>query len=266
MKKKLLYLSNQANSDPEEDLYLAEALRIDFDIRIVHPLDSEQYLHDTDGVVVRNIWPTYEYLDEWKRIMNMLKKSGIKTYNPLTGKGDLGGKKYLVELYDSGLPVIPSIDSIQKIEKLPKSESYWIKPLESCDGVGAKKCTRQELLETDISDFIIQPYIEFESEPSFYFIDGRFSYAITMPNRILDTNIKQYLPMDDDLLFAQKFVAWNDLPYGIQRIDAVRLFDGTLLLTEVEDIAEYLYLLDLDKNERESVTKTLLNSVRNAFA
>ena len=39
--------------------------------------------------------------------------------------------------------------------------------------------------------------------------------------------------------------------YGIQRIDFIKLEDGTLLLTEIEDTAPYLDLLNLDKDVRE---------------
>jgi hypothetical protein len=169
-------------------------------------------------------------------------------------------------LYARSLPVIPSINQVRDLHTLPESEFFWVKPKVGCDGFGACKVTKQELLEMDIKDSIIQPYIEFVSEPSFFFVDNTFAYAITMPNRLIDGDIALYEPTEDDLLFAQKFVEWNALPHGVQRIDAVRTKEGKLLLTEVEDIAPYLYLLDIDSKIRERVSYQIIQSVTSCFS
>ncbi len=258
---KILFLTNLKNDAPEEDNYLIDVLRKDFEVVVSHPLDCERLLSSVQGVVVRNIWPTYEYASEWGRIEQVIRDSGLPTYNPLTGKGDNRGKEYLVDLYKRGFPVIPSIDCVGDIDKLPASEYYWIKPKDSSDGHGDEKLTRSELLKRQLVDYIIQPFEEFTSEPSFFYIDNMFSYAITMPNRLVDRNIRLYEPIQSDLIFAQKFVDWEQLPYGIQRIDAVRTKNGELLLTEDEDLAEYLYLLDIPMEKRESVTRQIVESI-----
>ena len=263
--KKILFLTNFKNSDPEEDRYLISILRNHFEIIPIHPLECEQYLSVADGIIIRNIWPTYEYAEEWERFAGIIRDLKIPTYNPLTGKGDNRGKGYLVDLYRKGFPVIPSVDKVEDVNKLPESEFYYIKPKDSCDGFGDQKLAGPELLEKDLKDFIIQPYEEFTSEPSFFFIDNVFSYAIVMPNRLDEKGIEQYEPTPADLDFAHKFVEWESLPYGIQRVDAVRTKKGELLLTEDEDIAEYLYLFDLEERERERVIYEIVFSVKKAF-
>lgn len=262
---KILYLTNLNNSDPEEDQYLIDLLKKDFEVVVSHSLECEKYLTSVGGIIIRNIWPTHEYEKEWERIKQKIRESKIPTYNPLTGKGDNGGKEYLAELFDNGFPVIPSVSKIEDIDQLPKSEFYYIKPLESCDGFGDEKLTMEELLKRNPENYIIQPCIHFSSEPSFFYINNKFSYAITVPNRLTETEISQYEPTEDDLAFARKFIEWNDLPYGIQRVDAVRTANGKLLLAEVEDIACYLYLLDLDEIQRDRITVELVSSIKKVF-
>ena len=46
----------------------------------------------------------------------------------------------------------------------------------------------------------------------------------------------------DDLKFARKFIEWNDIKYGIQRVDACRTKTGKLLLVELEDLNPFLSL------------------------
>lgn len=259
---KILYLTNFDNGAPDEDRYLIDVLNRDFEVIVSHPLECEKHLSLVQGVVIRNIWPTHEYATEWTRIKKLLLDSKIPTYNPLTGKGDNRGKEYLVGLYQKGFPVIPSVDKIEDIDALPPSEYYWIKPVDSCDGQGDEKLSLTELRQKNLDGYIIQPFEEFTSEPSFFFIDNIFSYAITMPNRLADRGITLYDPTPEDLAFAQKFVDWERLPYGIQRIDAVRTKDGKLLLTEDEDIAEYLYLLNLSGEKRKIVMNQIINSMK----
>lgn len=259
---KILFLTNLKNGAPEEDLYLIDILSKDFAITVSHPLECEKHLSSVQGVIIRNIWPTSDYSVEWDRIEGLLADSGIPTYNPLTGKGDNCGKDYLVDLYQKGFPVIPSIDTVEDINKFPPSEYYWIKPQDSCDGHGDEKLTLDELRQKNPKGYVIQPFEEFTSEPSFFFIDNVFSYAIVMPNRLADRNITLYEPTAADLAFAQKFVDWEGLPYGMQRVDAVRTKNGNLLLTEDEDIAEYLYLLDIPREKREIVTMQIVESIK----
>lgn len=259
---RLLFLTNLNNGAREEDDFLVSRLTQDSEIIVVHPMECEQYLDKADKIIIRNIWPTHEYLHKWKQIKRVLKQSGIFTFNSLEGKGDNEGKSYLLELYMQGYPVIPSIDSISDLPKLPQGENYWIKPKDGADGYAARKISKHELEHLDLTDYIIQPYVEFIDEPSFFFINSVFAYAITMPNRIADTNIQWYEPTSKDMEFARKFVQWNDLPHGIQRIDALRLKDGSLLLTEVEDIAPYLYLLDLPEWKKDLVIEKLLEAIK----
>lgn len=266
MRKKILYLTDLDNGSQEEDLYLSSVLSNNFDITISHPLLCEKYLDEVDGILIRNVWPVIHHsLDEWKRIKSIIEFKKIRTYNPLSGKGDNLGKHYLLDLHKHNFPVIPSIDDVTNVNELGENKFYWIKPVQGCDGYGAKKVTKSVLQKLAPKDYIIQPYMEFTSEPSFFFIDNIFLYAISTTHRLKENDIKLYQPTDEELAFAEKFVQWNNIPYGIQRIDAIKTKSGKLLLTEVEDIAEYLYLLDLDQLTREKIVGSVEESLLNFF-
>ena len=244
--KKILFLTNKNNGAFEEDSQLIDFLSKDFEITVSHPLDCLPLPSNAEGIIIRNIWPTHEYAKEWKSIQQKIKESKIPTYNSLTGKGDINRKGYLLELSKMGYPVIPTIDNLDNLYLLEDSEYYWVKPKDGCDGSGSGKYTKEDLFKKDLKDHIIQPYIEFTSEPSFFYVDNVFSHAITTPNRLTDKDIEVYKPTEEELAFAQRFVEWNTLGHGIQRIDAVKTKEGKLLLTEVEDLCPYLYIDDID--------------------
>lgn len=263
--KKLLFLTNKNNGAFEEDQQLIKFLSKDFDLIVSHPLDCVSLLSQVEGVIIRNIWPTHEYADQWENIRQKIIDFGLPTYNSLLGNGDNKGKDYLLKLFQNNYQVIPSVDSLKDLSLLGNQEFYWIKPKYGCDGSGAGKYSKDELKGKDLSDYIIQPYVEFVSEPSFFFIDQNFSHAITTSNRLADTGIKIYNATNEDLIFAKVFVDWNKLSNGIQRIDTVRTKTSELLLTEIEDLCPYLYIDDISvghkqfflNNIRASVIKTL---------
>ena len=87
-----------------------------------------------------------------------------------------------------------------------------------------------------------------------------------MPNRLKDKDISVYLPTNDELILVEKFVKWNTLSHGIQRIDFIRTKDKGLLLTEVEDISPYLYINDVDSKTKQLFLDNIKSSVTNFFS
>ena len=245
---------------------LIDYLTKDFDLVVSHPVDCLPHLNSTQGIIIRNIWSTHEYQEDWDDVKTYIRDSEIPSYNPLVFKGDTEGKDHLVVLYEKGYPVIPSIDNVNDLQKLPTSNSYWIKPKKSCDGIGAERLGRQELLDRRPRGYIIQPFIEFECEPCFFFVDNRFEHALAEKHRLSDDHAFRYDPSAGDLSFASQFVEWTELPYGVQRIDALRMKDGRLLLTEIENLCPYLYLDALDDRERSSFVGLIRQSMLMVFS
>ena len=166
----------------------------------------------------------------------------LKTYNTFTGKADMRGKQYLLDLTLEGYPVIPTVDSIDSLGLLPNTERFVIKPKDGADSIGLEIITKEELTKRSIPDgeYLIQPEIDFVYEVSFYFINDKFEYALYAPDKAKRWELKEYTCNKSDIAFAKRFIEWNSIRNGIQRVDACRTKDGRLLLVELEDLTPYL--------------------------
>lgn len=73
--------------------------------------------------------------------------------------------------------------------------------------------------------------------------------------------LTKYVPTDADLDFAYKFIRWNDIRHGIQRVDACRTQTGELLLVELEDLNPYLSLAETDEKTRERFIADMIKAM-----
>lgn len=94
----------------DEDIFLTSRLREDFDLALCHPRDAAALMGAFDAVVVRNSGPVLGYLDAYEEFRARALASGVPVYNPLTGRGDMAGKQYLLDLTDAGMPVVPTVE------------------------------------------------------------------------------------------------------------------------------------------------------------
>lgn len=62
-----------------------------------------------------------------------------------------------------------------------------------------------------------------------------------------------------------KFVEWNNIDHGIQRIDACRDEEGNLLLVELEDLNPYLSVLELSNQLQNKFIESLKKSIENVL-
>ncbi|MFE4022856.1 hypothetical protein ACFXPZ_36585 [Streptomyces sp. NPDC059101] len=248
----------------DEDVFLSSRLRDTFTVALCHPLDAVALMDAFDAVVVRNSGPVLHYQAAYEDFRARALSHGVRVYNPLTGKADMAGKQYLLDLTAAGLPVIPTVDRRADVDRLPQADAYVAKPKAGADSLGLRVLTRDALdgLDgLDSGDVLIQPRVDFRYEVSFYFVDRAFQYALrtTDPDRRWD--LAPYQSTDDDLAFAQRFVDWNGLDHGIQRVDACRTRDGRLLLVELEDLNPYLSLDRLAPDDRDAFVGALKTSL-----
>ena len=99
----------------------------------------------------------------------------------------------------------------------------------------------------------------------FYFVDHEFQYALYAPDKEKRWELKEYVPTEQDLTFAKRFIEWNNLDWGIQRVDACRNEQGELLLVELEDLNPYLSLLELSAETRQNFVETMKKSLQKAL-
>ncbi|GGW71431.1 hypothetical protein GCM10010503_56080 [Streptomyces lucensis JCM 4490] len=236
----------------DEDIHLTSRLRAHFDLALCHPLDAAALMDGHDAVVVRNSGPVLGYEKEYAAFRARALATGARVYNPLTGKADMAGKQYLLDLSAAGFPVIPTVGRAEDLHRLPPAERYVVKPRLGADSLGMRVVTAGQVRALATGDVLVQPCVDFAYEVSFYFVDDDFQYALYAPDPDRRWDLRPYPATAADLEFARRFVDWNDLGCGIQRVDACRAPDGGLLLVELEDLNPYLSLDALPEEARDA--------------
>ncbi len=257
--KKILYLTDLAypakgRNYSEEDIYITSVLKDNFDVILCHPQNAENFESVADLIVFRNTGSVLGYPELYQAFINRVNTKHLKTFNEFTGKADMCGKQYLLDLTQKNYPVIPTVDSLQMLHLLPDTETYVIKPKNGADSIGLKFLTQKQLLSENFTDdtMLIQPAVDFQYEVSFYFINNKLEYALYAPDKAKRWQLKRYSPTQKEIAFAETFIQWNTIQNGIQRVDACCTKQGDLLLVELEDLNPYLSLLELDSETRNS--------------
>ncbi|HEY1116048.1 MAG TPA: hypothetical protein VGE66_20940 [Chitinophagaceae bacterium] len=245
-----LYYPAQGRNYYEEDLYITARLKDHFNLLIGHPRQVLSYMDCADLVVFRNTGPVMWYKDYFHRFVQEAARRGIPTFNSFDGKADTKGKQYLPDLTAEGYPVIPTVDRLEDIALLGTPHRYIIKLKDGADSIGMSILSGEELLAARPLDRLIQPYINFRYEVSFYYLNNAFQYALYAPDKAKRWALQPYDATSDDLHFAQKFIDWNKMARGIVRVDACRLQDGSLLLVELEDLNPFLSIDVLSEEDR----------------
>ncbi|KAF4405524.1 ATP-grasp domain-containing protein [Streptomyces lycii] len=245
----------------DEDIFLSSRLREDFDIALCHPLDAAALMDGFRAVVVRNSGPVLHYQEQYEAFRARAAARGTRVYNPLTGRADMRGKQYLVDLTEAGYPVIPTVDRPEDLPLLPGAGTYAVKPKAGADSVGLRFVTADQLEDVTWDGVLVQPQIDFRYEVSFHFVDDDFQYALHAPDPDRRWALEPYEPTEADLAFARRFINWNTVGHGIQRVDACRTRDGDLLLVELEDLNPYLSLARAPEATREAFVRSMTASL-----
>ncbi|MFC9337107.1 hypothetical protein ACFT0G_25685 [Streptomyces sp. NPDC057020] len=250
----------------DEDIHLTARLRDSFDLALCHPLDAAALMDGFDAVVVRNSGPVIGYQKEYDTFRERALAEGTRVYNPLHGRGDMAGKQYLLDLTTAGYPVIPTVDRPEDLHRLPAADAYAVKPKAGADSIGLRFLAHEELAGLRYDGLLVQPRIDFRYEVSFYFVDDLFQYALHAPDPARRWVLEPYEPTGDDLDFARRFVDWNTLDHGIQRVDACRAPGGELLLVELEDLNPYLSLDRVPEETRDRFVTAFTDSLHRFLA
>ncbi|MEQ6022695.1 hypothetical protein SOM70_08935 [Streptomyces salinarius] len=252
----------------DEDIFLTSRLREEFDLALCHPRDAAALLDGFDAVVVRNSGPVREYKAAYDAFRERAVERGTRVYNQLTGRADMLGKQYLLDLTAAGFPVIPTVDRAEDLHLLPVADEYVVKPRLGADSAGLRIVPAAGVPRAlgDAADLLVQPRVDFAYEVSFYFVDHDYQYALHAPHPDRRWQLEPYDATVADLDFARRFIEWNGVDHGIQRVDACRAPGGELLLVELEDLNPYLSLDALDEPVRDAFVTALRTALRRLLA
>lgn len=265
---KILFITDLTNGESEEDTITIKYLKKTFDVTVSYFDNIEDIEESFDIIVMRNTRPSedgniekYHYLSQ--DFLSRAKAKNLNIYNNFDARADRNWKEYLIELYKKNYPVIPSIDSLNELHTLPPSKEYLLKPISWFSSIGIKTVTQTDLKNEDIEDYIIQPKMKYKYEISFYFIDWKLLYCLIFePSKLpMWPKPKILKPSKKDVDFAMKFVNRNKMRIWIQRIDAIRCLDDSLLLLEIEDDSPLFSLTEIPEDLKESFLKWLKKSI-----
>lgn len=248
-KYKILILSNPNNEEFIEDLYIATSFREDGHIVRILWVDYDEKLDkEFDVIIRRNTWIESEAEEEDFRTKNnllkeRLKHKKVKTVNleGLDGKG----KQYLCELFKSGKKVIPTIDNLREIEKLPYTKEYVLKDNDSFGSGLGQRIVKAKELETEFkAGDLIQPRLKFKSEVEFYFVGDQLMYIYEFtPSKYPNYPTPKLIKVsEEEKELACEFAKISNLKVGFQRIDFLRLENDELILLEIEDNSPHMNL------------------------
>ncbi len=268
----LLYLTDPAYEARgrrygDEDLWLSARLRERFTVALAHPVDAVALMGRFDAVVLRNTGPVVGHLDAYRAFRAAATTRGTRVFTDLGARGDARGKQYLVDLSAAGWPVIPTVARRSDLGRLPVADTYVTKPILGADSIGFEVVPAAALDGLDLDgSTLVQPHVAMTDEVSFTFVDRTFHHALHAPDPDRRWELVPYEPTPSDLALAQRFVDWNDVEHGIQRIDCCRTDTGELLLVEVEDLNPYLSLDRLAPEVRDRFVGSVIASLEDLLA
>lgn len=212
---------------------------------------------------------TWDYIDERARFLSVLsaiEASSCRLFNPLDVVRWNSDKRYLFDLNDWDIPIVPtfrvSATDLASVSSTLAREGWRnvvVKPIIGAGGSAVRRAAAAEIgstleqlaVEHPQHEFLIQPLIESvitEGEWSFIFIDGEISHVLLKrpaagdyrAHGIYGGTIESAAPRQEDLRHVQAMLA--RLPFDLlyARFDLVRV-DGRLAVMELELVEPMLY-------------------------
>lgn len=260
----LITCSKHPHFHPEDTLLAAELAKLGVTALPVNWEEPIPTKPEWAGLVVRTPWNYHRHLAQFLTWIEAA-QTRLPMWNSLEVVRWNSHKRYLAQLSDEGLPVVPT-RVFEPGQQLDAAELMgWAagRPLVAKPAVsaGAFKTARypqwseevlahlQDLLSSEPA--MLQPYysrIETEGEKSLIFFDGVFSHAVRRHLPLVEGPEVDYLmklvePNSQELAVAQEILEglpYEDLLYA--RVDLIPDPQGRPVLLEIELIEPQLFL------------------------
>lgn len=237
-----------------------------------------------DVAIIKSPWDYHNNLTLFWEWLDKLQSLNVKVRNPVEIIKWNSHKKYLKEITENGLPVIPA-EYLEKgsvfdnhFFELFNTKKLVVKP---CVSAGAQNTITvnkdnmierseeiRQLLKTE--DYIVQPFVEEikNGEWSFLFFNGKYSHCSLKTPKQGDFRVQHYhggtitYPVPNPLHIEQAGNYLKHLPQSLlyARVDGV-IINNSFKLMELELIEPYLFL-NGDKNLMENYYHALVTLIK----
>lgn len=208
-----------------------------------------------DAVVVRSTWDYHHRADEFRAWIERMERDRVALWNPPGLLRWNLHKRYLIELAERGVSVVPTLlvprGSEEALESIVHARGWRevvVKPAVSATawktlaGADATEAAFRELAAAE--DVLVQPFLEEVREAgewSLVFVAGELSHAVIKRPRAGDFRVQNDFggtaeaatPEGSVVEQAQRTLATVGQPWLYARVDGV-VRGGTLLLMELE--------------------------------
>ncbi len=260
--RSIIFLTNIEN-DYNEDLNLINALKKSYNVEATGWQNLIEIVKRTNfkTIIGRNFWPIYPNTKEFLKVLKRAKEMGCRFYNDVDVLTRYQVKDYLKRMKDDELPIIPTAFNIDDVQKLPESEKYIAKPIDGESSEDIITFRKSELDKVrNLDNYLFEPFLVIDYEYFFIFLDNRFLFSL----RSLTNdrwNLKEYFPTSEELKQIHKFINFEKMEYGIQRVDVFKI-NNKFVLCELERVCPCLNLKSLDSNKKGVVTSRIIESFR----
>ncbi|WP_192823376.1 RimK family alpha-L-glutamate ligase [Rufibacter sp. LB8] len=220
-----------------------------------------------DLALFKSPWDYFDKFDQFQAWLEKMENVGLRTLNPISTVKWNADKHYLLEIQESGLPIVPTallkrgqvVDLEQFYTKF-NTDKIIIKPTVSGGAKNTfivKHAQQQEVLtklqELLVSeDYLAQPFmpqIQEEGEWSFLFFNGNYSHTVLKSAKAGDFRVQHFFggtihPQEAPVHLlpqAQKLIDLFAQGCLYARVDGIDV-DGELQLMELELIEPFLFL------------------------
>ncbi|MBO6576635.1 MAG: hypothetical protein JJ896_13485 [Rhodothermales bacterium] len=209
----------------------------------------EDWSH-VDGVVVRSTW---DYYNDPDAFLEVLASVPTRMMNPLDTLRWNIDKRYLLDLRDSGVPIVPTRLVSDGRRPGPLDYPSVVKPRVSANSEGACVLrSPKDHARLPEGPSLVQPFVAEilgEGELSLFFFDREFSHAIRKTPATGDFRVQEehggliqpFTPPAEALETARRALQAVDGPLLYARVDLVP-FQGRHVVMELELIEPSMYL------------------------
>jgi glutathione synthase/RimK-type ligase-like ATP-grasp enzyme len=225
--------------------------------------DPDVDWNEFDGAVLRSTW---DYVDDLPRFLDVIatiERSRCTLLNPPDAVRWNADKRYLDDLVDLGVPVVPllrgGIEDVGALSAAVERAGWHDLVLKPAVGVGGSGVVRASATELERalaamppgSEALVQPFVPSildEGEWSYIFIAGRLSHVMRKrpaagdfrAHSIYEGTIRPVEPDPADARAVTRMLARLPFDLAYARVDVVR-FEGRLAVLELEMIEPMLY-------------------------